>query len=172
MSLANALSKTLAHEGGYSDHPHDRGGPTNYGITEAVAREHGYNGAMRDMPIEAAKLIYEVSYWNRIQGDHIDAVNEALAEKLFDIAVNSGVGTAGKLLQRAINVLQRQGPPIAVDGVIGGGTLTALRRMPKQDLPLLVATVRYLQAARYIAIAEADASQKIFIRGWLSRVTS
>ncbi len=36
--LVDAL---IEREGGYVDHPLDRGGVTNFGITEAVARAHG-----------------------------------------------------------------------------------------------------------------------------------
>ncbi len=32
-SYDEALARLLAHEGGYSNHPSDPGGPTNFGIT-------------------------------------------------------------------------------------------------------------------------------------------
>lgn len=170
MSFKQALAATLKHEGGYSDHPHDRGGPTNYGITEAVAREHGYNGPMRDIPMQVVETIYEVSYWNRVQGDHLAALSQALAAKVFDIAVNMGPGRAGQFLQTAINLFADA--PIKVDGAIGNGTLSALRRLSKNDIPLIVQALRHLQADWYITLALKTPSQKTFIRGWLKRAQS
>uniref|UniRef100_UPI00359318C9 glycosyl hydrolase 108 family protein n=1 Tax=Parasphingorhabdus sp. TaxID=2709688 RepID=UPI00359318C9 len=38
------IDKVIALEGDYSDHPADRGGPTRWGVTEAVARAQGYAG--------------------------------------------------------------------------------------------------------------------------------
>ena len=49
----------IDREGGYVDHPADEGGPTCFGITEAVARAQGYRGAMRDLPLEEAAAIYK-----------------------------------------------------------------------------------------------------------------
>ena len=40
------IDALIEREGGYVDHPADKGGPTCFGITEAVARAHGYRGAM------------------------------------------------------------------------------------------------------------------------------
>ena len=35
------IEATIGKEGGYSNHPADRGGPTRWGITERVARDVG-----------------------------------------------------------------------------------------------------------------------------------
>jgi lysozyme family protein len=48
MDIRRMIDDLIAREGRYSDHPFDRGGPTNWGITEAVARDNGYMGKMRD----------------------------------------------------------------------------------------------------------------------------
>ena len=50
-----AFDHTVGKEGGYSNHPSDRGGETMWGITIAVARDYGYSGNMREMPVETAK---------------------------------------------------------------------------------------------------------------------
>ena len=54
MSIDDLIDSLIDREGGYSNHPADRGGPTNYGITEAVARAQGYRGHMRDLPRDEA----------------------------------------------------------------------------------------------------------------------
>ena len=40
------IEELIEREGGYVNHPRDKGGPTRFGITESVARAHGYSGAM------------------------------------------------------------------------------------------------------------------------------
>ena len=54
MNFDQAFDALLEHEGGYSDHAADPGGKTRYGITEVVARSHGYRGDMRELPLDAA----------------------------------------------------------------------------------------------------------------------
>ena len=58
MNFDEAFELLLGHEGNYSDHPADPGGKTRYGITEAVARDVGYRGDMRDLPLDLAKRVY------------------------------------------------------------------------------------------------------------------
>lgn len=114
MNLTQALKHLLGNEGGFVDHPQDPGGATNYGITERVARAHGYNGDMRNLPMSMALGIYDSDYWKPIKADQLP---EALRFHVFDAAVNSGAGQAVKWLQRAAGV--------AEDGIIGPRTLSA-----------------------------------------------
>lgn len=44
------------------DHPADRGGPTRWGLTEAVARRNGYDGPMRALPRSVAADLYRRLY--------------------------------------------------------------------------------------------------------------
>ena len=62
MNFNEAFERLLEHEGGYSNHAADKGGKTMYGITEAVARAHGYVGNMRELSADFAKKIYKSSY--------------------------------------------------------------------------------------------------------------
>lgn len=56
-----APARLLAHEGGYSNHPSDPGGPTNFGITLAVYRQYVKRNVtaaeVRAMSAEEAKAI-------------------------------------------------------------------------------------------------------------------
>ena len=49
------IDELIEREGGYVNHPADKGGPTRFGITEAVARAHGYRGAMAELPRDEAR---------------------------------------------------------------------------------------------------------------------
>lgn len=114
MEFTEALQHVLKHEGGYIDHPDDPGGETNFGITVAVARENGYLGDMRTIPMSVVESIYKRKYWDKVRADEMP---ESVRFALFDYAVNSGPGAAIRALQRVLGV--------ADDGVIGPMTLSA-----------------------------------------------
>ena len=107
---ADALIEALIErEGGYVNHPDDRGGPTRYGITEAVARAHGYGGAMADLPHDEAVAIYRRLYWLRPRFDEVASRVPRIAAELFDTGANMGPGVAATFLQRALTALNRNG---------------------------------------------------------------
>jgi lysozyme family protein len=154
MNFDQAFDELLRHEGGYSDHAADPGGKTRYGITEAVAREHGYRGDMRELPLEAARLIYRAAYWDAVRADELpDAVRYAV----FDGAVNSGVRQSVRWLQRAVDATD--------DGVLGPATLRAVQRQEPEVL------LRRLLAQRLNFMA-ALPTWPSFGRGWARRIAS
>lgn len=114
MNIEQALVHLLRSEGGFVDHPSDPGGATNHGITERVARQHGYTGDMRDLPLSVATTIYRKQYWAMIKADQLP---EALRFHVFDAAVNSGNVQAIRWLQMCAGV--------KTDGIIGPITLRA-----------------------------------------------
>ena len=65
MNIDDLINAVIAREGGFGDHPADRGGETRWGITEAVARADGWSGPMRDLPRDRAVAIYRRLYWSR-----------------------------------------------------------------------------------------------------------
>lgn len=115
MTFDDAFKALLAHEGGYSDHAADPGGKTRWGVTEAVARAEGYQGAMQDYPMSEAKKVYKRRYWDAMR---LDEIRPELRFDLFDAAVNSGVNTATLWVQRVLRVKP--------DGIMGPVTLQAL----------------------------------------------
>ena len=119
MTFDVCFAKLIKHEGGFVDHKSDPGGATNFGITQAVARANGYQGDMRDLPIDTARQIYKKLYW-----DAIGIVNlpPDVQFTVFDAAVNSGPKQAAKWLQRSVNVDD--------DGVIGHVTIHACNMLP------------------------------------------
>ena len=88
------IDALIDREGGYVDHPADKGGPTCFGITEAVARAQGYGGPMRQLPRDEAGAIYKRLYWFRPGFDHIAGRSVTLASELFDTGVNMGPAVA------------------------------------------------------------------------------
>lgn len=182
MTAAPAFDRAVAHtlgiEGGYSDHPSDRGGKTNWGITEAVARTHGYRGAMDALPKAVALDIYRDLYWDRIGLDFVAEIDADIALELFDTGVNMGAAVAARFLQRVLNALNRQGRDygeVTVDGRIGPKTIDALRALrQRRGRPGMAALLLYLnalQGARYIELAEARPANEDFIFGWVKRLS-
>jgi lysozyme family protein len=173
-TIQQLVDEVIKREGGYVNHPADRGGPTNWGVTEAVARRQGWTGSMRDLPRSEAVAIYTRIYWIAPGFDRIAAIMPRLAEELFDTGINMGTGTAAGFLQRSLNALNRNGvdyPDLKVDRQIGAATLSALSafkaRRGKDAERVLLKAVEALQGAHYLNIAEARPSQEAFVYGWL-----
>jgi len=174
-SIDDLLDEVIAREGGYSNHPADRGGPTRWGITQAVARDNGYIGDMRDLPREAAIAIYRQLYWQTPRIDQVALIAPHIAAEMFDTGVNMGPPTAIAFLQRALNALNRDGrdyPDIAVDRRIGTATLHALQRFidvrGTAGETVLLKAIEALQGERYIALAEKRPANEAFLYGWLA----
>lgn len=165
----------LKAEGGYVDHPNDRGGPTNYGITVAVARANGYQGEMRDLPIGLARAIYERRYITEPKFDKVLEIHEAIGTELVDTGVNMGPARAAEFLQRWLNAFNLRGSRYAdmfVDGRLGPISLDALRKFlvwrgQLEGGSVLLKALNSAQAMRYLEIAEANKSQEDFIYGWI-----
>lgn len=169
------LEDVIAREGGFSDHPADRGGATRWGITEAVARREGYAGAMRSLPRATAAAIYRRLYWVAPHFDRIAIRAPKLAAELFDTGVNMGPEVAIGFLQRALNALNRGGsdyPDLTRDDLIGPKTLSALdaylRVRGKAGEGVLLKAAEVLQGERYISLAERRAANEAFVYGWLA----
>lgn len=168
MTIDDIVNSTVKAEGGYVNDPLDNGGETNYGITVSTARANGYNGPMRDLPLQTAKDIYRNEY---LVKPGFSTFPSPIAAELFDTGVNMGPATATKFLQRAVNALQGSG--LAVDGKMGPATRNAVAvylasRSNAQDI--LVKALNCLQGVRYIELVEGNATQRKFINGWFSRV--
>lgn len=169
------IAGVVAREGGYVDHPADRGGPTRFGITEAVARAGGYAGAIRQLPRSVAEDIYRTRYWKGPGIDRVARRAPMLAAELFDGGVNMGPRVPIGFLQRALNALNRGAadyPEVARDGRIGDATLTALDaylvRRGRDGEAVLVKAIEALRGERYITLAERRPANEAFLYGWLA----
>ena len=152
MNFDQAFDILLKHEGGFSDHAADPGGKTRFGITEAVAREVGYRGDMRELPLDLAKRIYKDRYWDAVRAEELP---EAIRYAMFDAAVNSGPRQAILWLQRAVGAKD--------DGVIGPQTMTLVRGAnPEQVLRRILS--KRLRFVTWLPNWPA------FGRGWARRI--
>jgi lysozyme family protein len=163
--LSQAIDFTLGEEGGYSNHPADKGGATNFGITQKTLDRWNSNHqdlsfpiSVKDLTRSKAETIYRSEYW---RWDGID--NASIAIKVFDIGVNCGLTSAVRLLQRALNA---SGYQTAVDGSMGPRTLAAVNAANPETL---MNEICKQQEAYYYAIVTRDQSQSVFLKGWLKR---
>jgi lysozyme family protein len=130
----------LKAEGGFVDDASDRGGATNYGITQAtlslwIGRDATVDD-VRNLSVDTARAIYREKYLKPFDG-----VDPVLKPHVVDIAVNSGVGRARMLLALAEQQTQRSAA-----------------------VQLVIERLRY-----YARIVRTDPSQARFIAGWTER---
>ena len=160
----------------YTNNPNDSGGPTKWGVTEAVARLDGYTGDMKELSRERAFNIYSSRYWDANKLTIIEQLSEKIAEEIADTGVNQGVLRAAKFLQRSLTVLNNKGklyPDLMVDGQIGQKTIRALGdylgHRGKQGEIVLLRMLNALQGAFYVELAERREKDETFIYGWFDK---
>lgn len=161
--FADALAHVLEMEGGFTDDPHDPGGPTNRGITLGVfaawrkiavtdANRQSLVRALKAIDDDTVREIYRTRYWDRARCAELAP---PLALMHFDAAVNHGVGTAIRFLQEAVGA--------GVDGEIGPETRARIAAARLGDTLEAYAAIR---RRRYRALPHFWR----FGRGWLRRV--
>jgi lysozyme family protein len=152
------LPLLLAHEGGYTNHPSDPGGPTNFGITIFDYRKYVKPAAsaadVRAMTVDEAKRIYRVRYWD---AQRCDELPTGLDYVVFDYGVNSGVGRSARVLRRLLRLADR--PATISDDVIA-----AVHAADAITLVTMICDerLRFLRALR---------TWPVFGSGWSRRVT-
>src|SRR4051812_10693489 len=176
LDVESLVDGLIDREGGFVDHPADKGGPTCFGITQAVARANGYAGPMRLLPRGEAIAIYLRLYWQRPRLDEVAKRSGRLAAELFDTGVNMGPAVAVTFLQRALTALNRGGtdyPDLTPDGRVGPSTLAALDaflavRGQSSGETVLLRALEALQGERYLRLAERRPANEAFLYGWLA----
>ncbi len=166
-NFMRAIEKTLGHEGGYINHPNDKGGETNWGITIAVARANGYKDKIKDMSREVAIGFYKLIYWDKLNLDKVN--NQAIAEIIFDLSVNTGISSAGKKAQEMINFMTKE-KDIEVDGDIGSITLRKLNDIDtSRERELAILLLTFIQGEHYLNCMRNREENEAFALGWLRR---
>jgi lysozyme family protein len=176
MSIQALNDGVIGREGGFVDDPRDRGGATRWGITERVARKHGYSGPMRELPREVAFDIYQNEYVTRPGYSAVAVLSSPIAEELIDTGVNMGPATATMMLQRALNSFNKGGadyPDLRIDGDCGPGTLNALKTYlkirGKEGEAVMLRVLNGLQIERYVDLCEKRPANEAFFYGWIAR---
>ena len=129
MDFDTAFDRLIGHEGGYTRGKNDPGGETKFGISKRSYPHLNIKNVTR----EQSRKIYLTDFWQRIQADKL---YDGVAWQVFDFAVNSGIDTAVRKLQSALNV--------ADDGWWGPITSAAARSMSETDQIMRLIAYRQL----------------------------
>lgn len=127
MDFQTVFDRVIGHERGYVNDPADPGGETQWGISKRAYPHLDIKTLTR----EHAKDIYRTDFWQRV---HADTLPDGVAFQLFDFAVNSGIETAVRYLQRALGV--------ADDGHWGPRSQKAANAISESDLILALCAER------------------------------
>ena len=148
----SAFDLLMINEGGYVCDADDNGGETKYGISKNAYP----NEDICNLSLERAKYLYKRDYWNRCKCDQLP---DCLSVAVFDFAVNSGVKTAIRKLQKALGV--------TIDGIIGNQTIGATNRLNPSYVLARYIDLRF----EYIAeIIRRKPKQKKYEKGWTRRI--
>lgn len=191
-----AYQLTSIQEGGYSNHPKDKGGETYHGIArkywpvwagwemiDEIKNEISpdfANALALNKELQALiESFYKENFWDKLLCGHLP---QKIANELFDTSVNMGHYYGAYCLQKSLNKLnrnQKDYKDILVDGQIGAQTLKATSSLFKtanfssrnhdKILKWLLKWMNYYQLRKYDLITEKNPDQEVFIAGWTTR---
>lgn len=154
------IMKTVGQEGGYVNRPNDRGGETKYGISKRSYPNLNIKGLTIQDAVEIYYRDFYVPCGCQLIGD------DTIAWKLFDLGVNCGPATAGRLLQQGYNRLSSS--KLAVDGKVGPATAKAVNNYKWKKS--LYCAFKNCAFERYMDIVQRKPEQREFLDGWLNRL--
>jgi lysozyme family protein len=164
------IDDVIRREGGFVDHPADRGGPTKFGITRAtLSHALGRAATAADVAAltpEQARQIYRHDYYH---GPRIDQLPARIQPLIFDAAANHGPGRAIAFVQQVCNLAGFG--QLIVDGVCGPKTIRAAHDAAWAMKDWLLAALVEERRCFYQAIVERDPGQAVFLDGWLARLS-
>lgn len=165
MTFEDAMKVVLLHEGGYTNHPSDHGGPTNYGITQADYAEFMGRPVTPDevkwMPIASAIKIFKRRYWDEMNLDVLKSAKIQLC--IMDWGVLHGTKSSVQLAQRTATALGRL---LVIDGKLGPKSAEVLNSIDD-----IVFCREFLQQVQLWMAnrCKQDKTQLVFLVGWLER---
>lgn len=186
-NFKQAFDITSGHEGGYSNDPADSGGETYRGISRRYhpswdgwiivdsykSKPNFPKNMANDSQLnEKVESFYKMLYWDINLLD--DFSSQEIANEMYDTGVNMGTVKAAKFLQKALNVLNKNGSlyaDLSEDGKIGFNTLKAMKTcIDTVGADFIYKVLNILQGNQYIEIMINNPTQEKFALGWLRRV--
>lgn len=152
----SVIDDELKLEGGYSNNPVDKGGRTNYGISEKANPEAWADGKVTE---QEARDIFQKRYVDNPGFNQIK--DQYLFRQLVDFGITSGPAIAIQKLQGILAV--------TVDGILGPETLAALATIHPEDINNALVAARVKMIGKLIS---KNHSQAQFAAGWLDRAVS
>lgn len=144
------IDRLIGNEGGYVNDLRDPGGETNWGISKRSYPKLDIQALTR----QQACALYKRDFWDVVR---LDDQPIGVASQILDFAVNSGMSTAVRAVQRAVGV--------ADDGHIGGYTLAAIKAIEPHDLVMRVL------AQRLVFMTNCK-NWQVNSKGWARRIAT
>lgn len=153
----------------FTNHPNDTAGATKFGLITDDLHEYNLDANkdgkidwtdVRDLTKEDAIKVLKKLYWGFYKADKIN--NQSLANFIVDSGFNMGRVLIAKYVQSSLH--------LTVDGIFGDKTLNVINTHPNQEFIFQELYNRRKQ--RYANIIQRNPSQKVFEKGWNSRLNA
>jgi lysozyme family protein len=167
-NIAVNITMDKDHEGGFQKLHDDKGNWTGgeVGVGVLKGTKYGISAAqfpdldIENLTTDQAAAIYKEGYWKEFYSQITD---QLLANKLFDIGVLFGVGTAVKLLQ----ITLANKITLVTDGVFGAGTLSAVNQQAN-----LLPAYKVTLINHCMNVINRNPNEAQFARDWVRRINS
>lgn len=161
VSITSIINQIVEREGGYINHPSDRGGATNFGITQStLSRYRGHKVSIQDVKELTRQEAIEIYRRNYVVAPKFHKIQSS---KLLELAVDSGVlhGTqrTTRWLQAIVGTRE--------DGILGAVTLRAINYADPVPIYKQLLAIRIRFIGRLI---NRDRRQAAFAEGWAARL--
>lgn len=164
----------LEHEGGFVNHPSDKGGPTNMGITigtwtkyanEDLGIENPTVSNLSRITNEQATIIYRKRYWEPKK--FCEIIDEHVSLMIYDWTITSG-GAVKQVQKLLVNDFEQD---IIIDGAMGSLTAKAINNVKDQNKLLYrIAEIRKQYYTDLTYTNGQKNNQDVFLEGWHNRV--
>lgn len=162
------IEEVIRREGGYVNHPNDKGGPTKYGVTlRTLSAYYGRQATLDDVKNLDREQAEEIFLRRYFVGPRLDTLPSSLHAILVDTSVLFGPRRAVEFAQSICN--QAGFGPIDEDGVVGPTTRATIKKAVRAMKEFFVNAIVEERIAYHRARVEAVPSQEVFLKGWINR---